>query len=104
MPVFVAVVSLGLAFFLFCLLAIHLDERRRRNRRPGNGRMLEELALVPTSARMRSYRRVIPFTREHAMQNSRLSSSAGRSNAPSSRSERATGSVSSRKLSRGGER
>ena len=60
MPVFVAVVVLGLVFFLSCLLAIHWDEHRRR-RHPADTaiRELTPLEVIPTNARTQPYRRLI---------------------------------------------
>ena len=79
MPVFVAVVILGLVFLLSCLLAIHLDERRRRNARGTGSRTLTPLETMPRAAHMRSYRRVIPLPANRATQGARPSSkTAGR--------------------------
>jgi hypothetical protein len=104
MPVFVAVVVLGLVFFLSCLLAIHLDEKRRRLR-PATDTRLIPLETVPAGARMQSHRKVIPLSAKLATQSSRTSTKGfGRSNTPIKNSERAAGSASFRKLSRGGER
>lgn len=60
MPVFVAVVVLGLVFFLSCLLAIHWDERRRRRHPTDKAtRELTPLEVIPTNARTQPYRRLI---------------------------------------------
>jgi hypothetical protein len=103
MPVFVAVVVLGLVFFLSCLLAIHLDEKRRRIRPAADTRLIP-LEMGPAGARTQAYRKAIPLTTKLATQSSRISAKGfGRSNVPIGKSERAT-SVPLRKLSRGGER
>lgn len=92
MPVFVAVVILGLAFFLFCLLAIHLDERRRRSARGTGSGTLIPLETMPRSARSGSYRRVIPLPANRATQAARpFPKAARRMTEPGTMRRRAVG-------------